>query len=70
MSSLLRVALFVALLSAASPADGPIQHFNGRNLDGLYSWLTDTKYEGPCGVSGVPNTRRDLCVITRHESLG
>lgn len=30
-----------------SPKDGPIQLFNGKNLDGLYSWLSDAKYEDP-----------------------
>ena len=30
-----------------SPKEGPIQLFNGKNLDGLYSWLSDAKYEDP-----------------------
>jgi hypothetical protein len=30
-----------------SPQKVPIQLFNGKNLDGLYTWLQDTKYEDP-----------------------
>lgn len=30
-----------------------IQLFNGRNLDGLYTWLEDTRYEDPRGVFRV-----------------
>jgi hypothetical protein len=30
-----------------SPKDAPIQLFNGKNLDRLYTWLSDTKYEDP-----------------------
>lgn len=30
-----------------SPKDGVIQLFNGKNLDGLYTWLKDAKYEDP-----------------------
>jgi hypothetical protein len=30
-----------------SPQNAVIQLFNGKNLDGLYSWLSDTKYEDP-----------------------
>lgn len=38
---------------AITPTGNPIQLFNGRNLDGLYTWLTDTKYEDPRGVFTV-----------------
>ena len=31
----------------------PIQLFNGKNLDGLYTWLTDAKYEDPRKVFTV-----------------
>lgn len=30
-----------------SPKGSVIQLFNGKNLDGLYTWLSDTKYEDP-----------------------
>ena len=33
--------------AAISPKDGPIKLFNGKNLDGLYTWMQDTKYEDP-----------------------
>jgi hypothetical protein len=38
-----------------SPKDAPIQLFNGKNLDGLYTWLSDTKYEDPQKVFAVEN---------------
>lgn len=31
----------------------PIQLFNGKNLDGLYTWIKDTKYEDPRKVCTV-----------------
>jgi len=31
----------------------PIALFNGKNLDGLYTWLRDAKYEDPRGVFQV-----------------
>jgi len=36
-----------------SPKDKPIVLFNGKNLDGLYTWLSDTKYEDPKKVFTV-----------------
>jgi hypothetical protein len=36
-----------------SPQKAPIQLFNGKNLDGLYTWLQDTKYEDPRKVFTV-----------------
>ena len=30
--------------SAISPTDGPIKLFNGRNLEGFYTWIRDLKY--------------------------
>jgi len=36
-----------------SPNSGPIQLFNGKNFDGLYTWLQDTKYEDPRQVFTV-----------------
>ena len=39
--------------SAISPKDTPIQLFNGKNFDGLYTWLEDTKYEDPRNVFTV-----------------
>ena len=36
-----------------SPKDTVIQLFNGKNLDGLYTWLQDAKYEDPRKVYTV-----------------
>lgn len=36
-----------------TPTEGVIQIFNGKNLDGLYTWLRDTKYEDPREVFTV-----------------
>jgi len=36
-----------------SPTTGVIQLFNGTDLDGLYTWLQDTKYEDPRQVFTV-----------------
>jgi hypothetical protein len=38
-----------------SPKDKPIALFNGKNLDGLYTWLNDAKYEDPRKVFTVEN---------------
>ena len=38
-----------------SPKDAVIQLFNGKNFDGLYTWLSDTKYEDPRKVFTVEN---------------
>ena len=38
---------------AISPKDALIQLFNGKNLDGLYTWLEDAKYEDPRKVFTV-----------------
>ena len=38
---------------ADQPKDAVIQLFNGKNLDGLYTWLSDTKYEDPRKVFTV-----------------
>jgi hypothetical protein len=54
-------AVVLAWLSAAyggdaepiSPTGATIQLFNGKNLDGLYTWLNDTKYEDPRKVFTV-----------------
>ena len=35
------------------PKQGVIRLFNGRNFDGLYTWLQDTKYEDPRQVFQV-----------------
>ena len=35
------------------PEDDVIKLFNGKNLDGLYTWLQDTKYEDPRNVFTV-----------------
>ena len=36
-----------------SPKDTVVQLFNGKNLDGLYTWLQDAKYEDPRKVFTV-----------------
>jgi hypothetical protein len=41
------VAVYGAEPEAISPKDGPIKLFNGKNFDGLYTWLSDKKYEDP-----------------------
>ena len=33
--------------SAISPTDGPIKLFNGRNLEGFYTWIRDSQYSDP-----------------------
>lgn len=38
---------------AISPKDDVIRLFNGKNLDGLYTWLKDSKYEDPKKVYRV-----------------
>lgn len=38
---------------AIAPTDGPIKLFNGKNLDGWYTWLKETKYEDPKQVFRV-----------------
>lgn len=38
---------------AISPEDGTIKLFNGENLDGLYTWIQDTRYDDPRQVFRV-----------------
>lgn len=38
---------------AIAPGDGVIKLFDGKSLDGLYTWLKDTKYEDPRNVFRV-----------------
>jgi hypothetical protein len=38
-----------------SPKSKPIKLFNGKDLSGLYTWLTNTKYEDPTKVFTVEN---------------
>lgn len=38
---------------AISPKEGPIKLFNGENLDGLYTWLQESKYEDPKRVFAI-----------------
>ncbi len=33
--------------TAISPTDGPIKLFNGRNLEGFYTWIRDSRYADP-----------------------
>lgn len=30
--------------TAISPSDGPIELFNGRNMEGMYTWIRDSQY--------------------------
>lgn len=39
--------------SAISPTDAPIKLFNGRDLDGFYTWIRGSKYEDPKHVFTV-----------------
>ena len=41
--------------AAISPKTDVIRLFNGRNLDGFYTWLKDAKYEDPRKVFTVEN---------------
>ena len=55
---ILPAACLLALLTAAPddairPTDGVIRPFNGRNLDGLVTWLREEKHEDPRGVFTV-----------------
>jgi hypothetical protein len=38
---------------AIAPQDGPIKLFNGKDLEGFYTWLKDSKYEDPRRVFRV-----------------
>jgi hypothetical protein len=38
---------------AISPQDGPLKLFNGKDLDGFYTWLKDTMHEDPRRVFRV-----------------
>ena len=38
---------------AVSPADGPIKLFNGRNMEGFYTWIRDETYSDPNKVFTV-----------------
>ncbi|MDA1230632.1 MAG: DUF1080 domain-containing protein [Planctomycetota bacterium] len=33
--------------AAVSPEDGPFKLFNGRNMEGFYTWIRDSKYSDP-----------------------
>ncbi len=46
-------ALAQAEKKAVSPSDGVIKLYNGKNLDGLTTWLRDAKHEDPRGVFSV-----------------
>ncbi|MEZ6130619.1 MAG: DUF1080 domain-containing protein [Planctomycetaceae bacterium] len=39
--------------TAISPTDGPIKLFNGKNLEGFYTWIRDLKYSDPNKVFTV-----------------
>lgn len=40
-------------VKAISPQEGPLKLFNGKDLEGFYTWLKDTKYEDPRKVFRV-----------------
>lgn len=46
-------AVSPARTTAIRPTDGKITLFNGRNLDGLYTWIQDSKYADPKKVFTV-----------------
>ena len=39
--------------TAVIPTDGPIELFNGRNMDGFYTWIRDSNYSDPKKVFTV-----------------
>jgi hypothetical protein len=39
--------------AAISPTDGPIRLFNGRDLEGFYTWIRDSQYDDPKQVFSV-----------------
>jgi len=49
-----------------TPKDGVIQLFNGKDLDGLYTYLEDTKYEDPRQVFTV----RDGLLVISGDGYG
>jgi hypothetical protein len=58
---------------AISPTEGVIQLFDGKSLDGLYTFLKDTKYEDPRRVFRVTDGMLHVTgdglgsVITKNE---
>jgi len=60
----LAACVLASALSAA--AARPIKLFDGRDLDGWYTWLKDSAYEDPQGVFRV----RDGMLRVSGESLG
>jgi hypothetical protein len=52
--------------AAVSPARQVVPLFNGRNLDGLYTWLADTKRDDPRGVFSV----RDGMIHVSGDGFG
>lgn len=67
--SVLTVLLYASTIFAEEPIvpkDGPIMLFNGKNLDGFYTFLHDTKYEDPRGVFTV----QDGLLVVSGDGLG
>jgi hypothetical protein len=52
LSATLALAFLVGA-APITPRDGAIRPFNGRNLDGLVTWLNDAKHADPRGVFTV-----------------
>ncbi len=49
------LGIVVARADDGTPVRNVVQLFNGHDLGGLYTWLSDTKYEDPRGVFSVEN---------------
>jgi hypothetical protein len=79
---LLTLALYLAAVSpaaaeapgrAVSPTEGVIKLFDGKSLDGLYTFLKDTKYEDPRQVFRVADEMLHITgdglgsIITKNE---
>ncbi len=58
---------------AIAPQDGPLKLFNGKDLDGFYTWLKDTKQEDPRRVFRVTDGMLHVTgdglggILTKHE---
>ena len=71
MKPVLCACVLTALVFGAPPesAKAPtetVQLFNGRNFDGWYTWLKDSKYQDPKGVFSV----RDGSIRISGEEWG
>src|SRR4029453_4049449 len=59
--------------AAITPVDGVIRIFDGKSLDGFYTFLRDTKYDDPRQVFGVTDGMLHIsgdglgCLTTKNE---